>query len=540
MHDALLKLGYLRAKAVLRSLLRGARRPRGLVYLVIGGFVLGSWICGSLGSLVVSNFGRSGTPTWLPMAVPLFLLAYTVSCLLQLRAGVITFTPAEIDFLFPGPFSRRELLTFKLAGKLLGTLFSALFVGLALQRQVHSFWTLYPGLVLMLVFVQLVQIVISMAGLVVGQRVQRWGRLAIIGGLLAAGGLIVAQTPPLPESLNDMPAWAEQLSSTMGVRVLLAPFEVFSQAMIAPNGYPAALVWLALAAAIDLALLLSVFALDANYLESSLVASEQRYAALERAKQGRRLAAVRPAHRLGRIPQVSWWGGAGPTFWRQTTTALRTGKLIWLLPPVLFGVTLLLGLYNPNLAAGVGGSVSVYLLFILLATVRYDFRGDIDNIPWLKTLPIGALGLAAGELLTPVAIVSLTLWGALVGMGIAVPEARLPATAAMGFVPFAALLLCGVENAFFLLFPSRSMIFNLGDLQSVGRFIVIMFCKGLVFAALLLTAGLSGAAAYFACGESLIAGGVAIWLVTAAAALATVPLVAWAFTRFDPGVDTPA
>ena len=38
----------------------------------------------------------------------------------------ISFRPAEVDFLFPAPFHRRELLIYKLAKMLLGTVFMAL------------------------------------------------------------------------------------------------------------------------------------------------------------------------------------------------------------------------------------------------------------------------------------------------------------------------------------------------------------------------------------------------------------------------------
>jgi hypothetical protein len=58
-----------------------------------------------------------------------------------------------------------------------------------------------------------------------------------------------------------------------------------------------------------------------------------------------------------------------------------------------------------------------------------------------------------------------------------------------------------------------------------------------------LTAGLAlglGGIAYLVSGQSLIVAGVVTWTTLTAAALAALPVVAWAFTRFDPGLDTPA
>jgi len=226
--------------------------------------------------------------------------------------------------------------------------------------------------------------------------------------------------------------------------------------------------------------------------------------------------------------------------WRQGTTALRTGRTMLILGPVLFGIALLLGIYNERVALGVVNTVLIYLTLILLAQLRYDFRGDIDNIPWLKTLPVGAVGLAAGQLVIPVVIAALTLLSALAGLWAAIPSARLPLTAAMAFVPVVVLLLFGVENAFFLIFPSRSFVLNVGELQSMGRFVVVFSCKALVLG---VSAGLAlalGGLAWLAAGHSLVAAGVAAWLVVGAAACGTVPVVAWAFRRFDPGADIPA
>lgn len=539
MHEALLKLGYLRARAVARSLLRGARRPRGLIYLIIGGFVISSWLCSSVLGMVFTPH-RGSSPSWLPVAVPLFLLAYTVSSLLQFRSGIVTFTPAEIDFLFPGPFSRRELLLYKLSSRLLGCLFSGVFLSLAFFRQSSSFIGLYIGLVLTLIFVQLLQIAISLLSLVVAERVQSWGRAILLVGMALLLLAAVAQTPAIPNAASEIPEWWKAVSSSLGGRILLVPFEIFAKAIIAPAGYPAGLVWLGIAAAIDGLLLLLVIALDANYLESSMVASHKRYELQQRMKQGRRVAKAPTSRGPSNFPALGWLRGTGPTIWRQATTALRTGRLIYFVGPIAFAVSVGLGLFNGKAAPPVVGTLVAYLLLILIAATRYDFRGDLDNMPWLKTLPVSPLALTVGQLVVPVVLTTLTLFAPLVGLGITVEPAR-PLLA--GMAPFAlnvSALILAVENLFFLLFPSRSVAINLGELQSVGRFIVIFACKGLVLGLTGAVAFGLGGVAYLVSGQSLVVAGVVAWLTITAAALAALPAVAWAFTRFDPGLDTPA
>lgn len=540
MHKALRQLLYLRARAMIRKLLRGARRPRGLLYLLIGGFVVGTWLCGSLfGAVVTSHRVRQPTE-WLPAMVPLFLLAHTVSSVLQFRSGMVTFSPAEVDFLFPGPFTRRELLTYKLSGRLAGCALSAVFISLAFIRQAPAVWQLYVGMTLTLVFVQLIQVAAALVGLTVAERVHKWGRLILAVLLVILIAAALAQTPAIPTSRDELVAWWQTVSSSLPGRVLLGPFQVFANAMLTTGGALSAVKAMALAGAIDAALLALVFWLDANYLESSLAASQQRYERLQRAQQGRRVARIRVSQRRSRVPVFRWWWGAGPTAWRQLTAALRTGTMLVVLSPIVFALAILAGAYQAEVALGVVSVLSVYLTLIVVAQARYDFRGDLDNIPWLKTLPLSPLALAAGQLITPVAISTAVVLSALAGLGAAVGYARLVLASIAPFVPIGMLLIVGIENAFFLFFPSRTFLVNVGELQSVGRFIVVFFCKALVLGTTVGTAVGMGGLAYLVSGQSVLAAATVSWLTIAAAACATVPVVAWAFIRFDPGVDTPA
>lgn len=541
MHEALFTLMRLRAWATVRGLLRGARRPRGLLYLLIGGGVLGTWLCGA-GFATIVDLGRqtAAPPPWMPIAIPLFLLAYTVVSLVQYHSGMLTFTPAEIDFLFSGPFTRRELLLYKLTGRLVGCLASGAFFCIAFGRYAPSLLGLYVGAVLTLLFIQLVRVAAALVGLTLTDGMQRWGRIAVLGLVAALAAAAVLTAPPLPSSVEEIRGWWEAASTSIAGRVLLAPFQVFAQALVPTAGYPAGLWWLGGAALIDAALLGCVLLLDANYLESSLAVSQKRYEAIQRAMQGRRTAKIRPPKRLGRLPMLGWWLGAGPTAWRQLTTALRTGTIVVILAPLAFGVLLLTGTYNPEFALGFAGVASAYLTFILLASVRYDFRGDLDNIPWLKTLPVSPVALAAGQVACPVFVTSAVILAGGAGLWLAVDIARAEQLAVAAFVPVAVLLLYGVENFFFLVFPSRSLAMNPGELQSVGRFIVVFSLKSLAIGCAAGVAVACGGLAYLVSGQSLIAAGLVAWTALAILACATVPAVAWAFVRFDPGLDTPA
>ena len=101
-------------------------------------------------------------------------------------------------------------------------------------------------------------------------------------------------------------------------------------------------------------------------------------------------------------------------------------------------------------------------------------------------------------------------------------------------------LLFALDNLLFLLFPTRLMAATPGDFQALGRNVLFMVAKASALIAVAVAAALTGLAAWSAAGESVLAGLIAAWPVVAACAAALVPFVAWAFTLFDVGRDTPA
>jgi len=101
------------------------------------------------------------------------------------------------------------------------------------------------------------------------------------------------------------------------------------------------------------------------------------------------------------------------------------------------------------------------------AWLRFDFRGDLDQIDHLKSLPVSGAAVSVGQLVTPTLLMSLCHL-AIVGSVLGVMRRSDPVllTAAVLCVPFNALLF-GVENFIFLLFPTRAAM-TPGDFQGYG------------------------------------------------------------------------
>jgi hypothetical protein len=105
-------------------------------------------------------------------------------------------------------------------------------------------------------------------------------------------------------------------------------------------------------------------------------------------------------------------------------------------------------------------------------------------------------------------------------------------------VPFN-FLLFGLENLFFLLFPTRTLHASPGDFQSFGRQMVVMIAKMFLLGLSAGVAALPGLLAYWLSGWRWPAFALGSWLALVLQAIAVVPFVAWAYRRFDVSTDTP-
>ena len=190
----------------------------------------------------------------------------------------------------------------------------------------RSWLSAFVGIFLTLQFMQFLTLAVALAGQIVAEHAYTRTRkllLLLVGALVAAGlAQMLWQTP-----VESIPALARSFRGTWTGRIVLAPFEVFSAAILAEAWFPDLLCWGAGAAAIDLGLLVLVLKLDADYLEGAAAISQRLYERIQKARQGGGLALPAPkgATRL-RVPRLPWLGGAGPVAWRQLLMAMRTSQ----------------------------------------------------------------------------------------------------------------------------------------------------------------------------------------------------------------------
>ena len=537
MNRALWLLLGLQLRGWLRSLTRRLGTLRGAVMALVG---LGAFL-----TWLVSVFLVKRDPSYTREEIlqygPALLLVY---CLFNVLSNSgergVYFSPGEVNFLFPAPFGRRELLAYKVTISFLFTLPSALFMALVFQIYAHSFVAAFVAVVLVLQFMQLFVMAVNLAASAVEARLFSAGCRAVALAGVALAALILWQAGLAPGEGGVEP-WLRRAVRSDVWQAVSTPLRYFFDALLSERLWPD-LAWNGLLAlAVDLALLGLVFGLDVQYLEASAAVSARIYARLQRMRRVGPAASREGKARFG-LPALPWWGGAGPTFWRQLTTATRGAGRLGLSLVVLGGVlTFIIGMGEGNeqttivlLLAGGG-----FLTTFLTTLAPFDFRGDVDQMAALKTLPFPAWTLALGQVLTPVLVFTLLHWVALAAVQWYYGRLDRWLLAAAAFAPLYNFVLVGVENLLFLLFPTRVMVTTPGDFQAMGRNVLAQLGKVLGLGGALFVAAVTGVLAYWLSGQSFWAGVGAAWAAAAVFAAGLVPLMALAFREYDVGRDAP-
>lgn len=543
MPRALWLLIALQYRGWLRSVQRGAGSVRGILVLIFSISLMILWLVSLFFNTASSQSLDSETVERIGPAALLFICIMNV--LFSTGERTITFRPAEVDFLFPGPFTRRQVLMYKLVGLIGTSLFQSVIFFLLARNLVGSLLGGLVGIFLIVLFFQFFLLALTLTATTIGARAYGWGRRIVL--LLVLGSLAVLAARAWSSAADEDPvAVLQRMEQSTLWQVSRLPLLWFIKTVRAEHFWPDLVQYGALALLVDAVLLLIIFALDAQYLEASAAASERRYQLMQRRQSMQDALAAGPS-RSGKarftLPSLPRLGGIGPNLWRQLVTALRSYAPVFVLLGMLgatiapvFGRTA--DMPDPALEILQLG-ILLGLTVFLTPTVLCDFRGDLDRMDVLKTLPIRPSLLVLGQLLAPtvllcvlqmiVVAVLLIVLGRIEPLLAAVPLLGLP----INFVLFA------LENVLFLFFPVRMMATTPGDMQTSGRYMLIFLAKYLCLMPIGLAAFLVGLLAWFLTenvGIVLAAG----WLVLAAAGFGLVPLAVLAFQRFDVSRDTPA
>jgi ABC-2 type transport system permease protein len=437
MHGVIGALFYLRSRSLRNALLSRLKRLRQPKYL-IGGIVGIAYVYFVFFRRRQMDGSRSAANAFPVELVPLIatvaalsLLAFVVLCWLWRRdRAALNFSEAEIAFLFPAPVTRSALIHYQLISVQMRVLVSA-----AIMALFSASWGFLPGnwpmrfLGWWLIFATLSLHVIGSSFVLTrmldsGMSVLR--RQLVVLGVIAFAVAVLALWPyenlraPTAgdlASFRDAMNYLVNLVDSGPLRWLLMPgrwlfgplFAMGGQAFLAALG-PALLVY-----AIHY---LWVLRNEVAFEETSIEKAERRAARISDAREGNRRfgGAGRKARRAPfdlskvRRPELAFlWKNllSSREYLKPRTALIAAGIIVvgcsWLARQPTYG-------YIRETLAMFSLATAAYVLVLGPQFARQDLRSDLLNTDILKTYPLHGWQIVLGEILTPLAVVTVLLW----------------------------------------------------------------------------------------------------------------------------------
>ena len=515
-----------------------------------------------LGNAVVSILFREPYPIeTLRIWVPVSLMAYSLWHLLKVvwkrPEEAIEWSPAEREMICGGPFSRQELLTYRLTAVMTATMFKALLASLLLFPDLPVWPAGFLGLVLALAFLELLRMALEIATHSTSPRVYLLLRVGVFGavGAITVSTFVKAISAPLTidestpvstvQLLGRFLLETTELRHTWMGRLWGAPFAAFGQVITAPQLFRVEFVgWFLLASLMLVIMARLVFWIDRLSL-TAVVRMER--ASYHPCKSSNGITRNASRQLSSKLPRVLRLGGMGPFVWRQMIRACRhkVGLLAALTAPALLAMLPLLQPLNPaSTLIQVAGGLVFYSFLLLPAALKFDFRRDYDRIYAFKMLPVSPATIVLGQIATPVVLTSLFQLAVLAVTVIVRPVPTEYVFAAIVLLLPLNVLMFSVENLIFLLYPYR---LNQEGIDVFLRTILVFTAKGIFFACTLVILFVWWNVARNVSrlmGDRL--GDIAnsgilfifgIWVVVGIATFIFTKLLVQAYRRYDPSLD---
>lgn len=546
-NSALLTLKSLQYRSRIRRMVNSLKTLKGILYFVFALILIACWIGPQLFLIIYNPKGVQTIPDMMDQGnikilAPLLLMAF---CLMQIvfKGGekMLYFTPSEIDFLFPGPFKRSELMIYKLQGMFITTLFPAFIFSIFAYRLTFSWISLFLGFYGALLFIQLFGLTTGMLFQNISERAfDRWRKVILII-VIAAIGIVIYKYIKSGREVGYFTLIGQFQASTLGT-ILFFPFKIFTNALLAQTFLVEFLPWFAAGLLVNILLVVFIIRLDANFLETAVGVSQKIYQRVQRAKNTRGAQFTVKSEAKFSPPMLPWLGGAGPIIWRQLTNAIRNSKSF------LFFLFIFACCLGPMLfMEGLSEQVAMPFLFMIIwvslistEAFGFDFRSEMSRMDWLKMLPLSSTSITLGEILVPTLMYLLIELVLFTGLGIFAAESRMYLLIFyLYLIPINFIIFC-VDNFIFLLFPIRMVPGQPGDFQHFGRVMMIFMLKILLTVAIGgVSAGIGGLA-YWLTAYNFTVFVIVTWVILMITAVCIFPAVVWAYERFDLSVDTPA
>ncbi|HWA27601.1 MAG TPA: putative ABC exporter domain-containing protein [Lacunisphaera sp.] len=377
----------------------------------------------------------------------------------------LTFSEAEVAFLFPAPFARRQLIHYKLLDGLITSFMGAVFFllitggwntgGLSVLRRLGAWWSLNANVTLHH----------TVAALAIARLVRLGLRVTLRRVLIIAG--IVLGIAALGVLAHDRDA--------ASLEWLLWPAKVAMRPFFATGAGDYLLALLPAAGLVALQYFI-IFRMEVPFEEASIALAQKRGEAIARMRAGKFMSFAgrgrvrRAPFRLGdRLPVEAafLWKNlmAAPSYCNRKVflgaAVVIYASLTWLKSRTDFE-----GPIFAFTVAVISVTLLAYMLLFGPQLARNDLRGDLAHADMLKAYPVPGWRILLGSLLAPTVIMTAISWLFLLAavLGFVPPGGKIPwltpqlritvGIALAVIMPFLCAVQLLVPNAATLLFPA--------------------------------------------------------------------------------------
>jgi ABC-2 type transport system permease protein len=454
-----------------------------------------------------------------PVLTAIALLAVTaVSWLAPFDSGLLDFSEAEVQFLFPAPVSRRELLLHRLFRSQIGILFGVVVFGITVPS-LSGFERLWLGVAMWVLFVTgkvyFTGVSLTRARLRVAGAKERLAWLppgvTLTAAAIVAAALTQAFLAAPPSGMSDALKLVGEVSLQPLPRIALWPFMALTRPLFATS-IGAYLTALAGSVTVLAAVVVWVLKSDEAFHDAADEAARRR----GRQAQGRQAISYR--HRTTGWALAPAGRPEGAFAWKAAMQTLRVvdKRGAVRIAAILFALTVAaMSAGREGPAATLGAFAIVAALFAILMApqaLRIDMRQDLQHLELLKTWPVKGSAVVRGELLWPGILITAIAW-AMIAVATTLSGAVLPrlgvgwrlslGTAFAVVAPALVFAQLTVHNAVAVMFPAWVPLGNqrARGLDAMGQRLIMLGATWLFLGVMALPGVLAGGIVWFALGR---------------------------------------
>jgi len=515
------------AKNRLRRRLSRLREPRYLVGAIVGmAYLYFSFFARARGQRNAAARRRNAPPaaeaasaamlTAAPALAGIGLLFFAaVAWVLPFDSGLLDFSDAETDLLFPAPVSRRALLVHRMLRSQIGILFASLIVGVASPlggwmrlRVSLASWVLFLTMRVYFTAVTLTRTRIRGGGM------PAWRPAAVIFMALGIVGVALRRAfvaAPI-QNVTDFFSRIVSVPTAAAPRIVLWPFIALARPFFETSlpGLAASIGAALLVLAVTIAWMLRS---DEAFQEATADAAARR---VEKT-QARRGSPFR-ARTTGL--SLALTGPPEPAlFWKNGVQTLRLAGIsairIVIASVVVCGALTSVALNTLHVrgvsagACAVAMAVAAFTAILGPQVVRTDLRSDLAHLELLKTWPIRAGAVIRGEMAWPAVMLTAIGWIAIAFAGALSPSAfpRIAPATRLAVAGAIAMLMPAlifaqylVQNAAALAFPAWVPLGNQRPrgVDAIGQRLITLAGVLISVAVMLIPGALAGGAIWLA------------------------------------------